>query len=305
MPKFSIIIPVYNVEEYIKECLDSVVNQTYKDYEVIVVNDGTKDKSMDIVKKYDVKVINQENQGLSAARNNGVKHSKGDYLLFLDSDDSYEKDLLDRLEKAITKFKPDIIRFQIQEMYEDKSKKEFNEVGFEPVKGDKAFSKICKYHFVENAWCYCIKRSYYEKEKYEFAKGMIHEDFGLMPLVIMKAKRVMSIEDIGYNYRQRNNSIMSDKNYEKTKKKVSDFLHHYIFLNNEINKTNLDSKVFKSFISNSLILKITELKGKDYKEYKKILKEEKVYNNLLTDTLSRKIKKVLLRISPKLYYRHK
>lgn len=304
MPKFSIIIPVYNVEEYIKECLDSVMEQTYKDFEVIVVNDGTKDKSMDIVKKYKVKALNQENQGLSAARNNGAKHAKGEYILFLDSDDTIEKDLLKNLAEAI-KDKPDVVRFQIQEMYEDKSKKEFKEEGFNTCKGEKAFSKICQYHFVENAWCYAIRRSYYEKEKYEFAKGMIHEDFGLIPLVIIKASRVKAMDYIGYNYRQRNNSIMSTKNYEKTKKKVDDFLKHYIFLTNEINKTKVDATVFKSFIANSLILKITELDRKDYKEYKKILKEEKVFDQLLTDSFGRKIKKVLLKISPKLYYRHK
>lgn len=304
MPKFSIIIPVYNVEDYIKECLDSVMNQTYKDYEVIVVNDGTKDNSMDIVKKYKVKTINQENQGLSVARNTGAKAARGEYIIFLDSDDTIEKDLLKELSEAIED-KPDIVRFQIQELYEDNTTKEFNEEGFDTCRGDKAFSKLCKYHFVENAWCYAIKRSYYISEKYQFAKNMIHEDFGLIPLVIMKAKRVKSINYIGYNYRQRQNSIMSTKNYEKTKKKVNDFLKHYTYLITEINKTKLDSTIFKSFIANSLILKITELEGKDYKEYKKILKEEKVYDNILTDTLPRKIKKVLLKISPRLYYKKK
>lgn len=304
MKKFSIIIPVYNVEEYIKECLDSVFNQTFKDYEVIVINDGTKDNSMDIVKKYDVKLINQENQGLSMARNNGVKHAKGEYIIFLDSDDSIDEHLLEELDKA-TEDKPDVIRFQIRETYENKPSIDFNEEGFNTCKGEKAFEKIVKYHFVENAWCYAIKRSYYENEKYEFAKGMIHEDFGLIPLVIMKAPRVKSISYVGYNYRQRENSIMSNPNYEKTKKKVNDFLKHYTYLITEINKTNLDSRIFKSFISNSLIIKITELKKKDYKEYKKILKEEKVFDNLLTDTLSRKIKKVLIKISPKLVVKHR
>ena len=80
MPKFSIIIPVYDVEKYIKKCLDSVFNQTYNNYEVIVVNDGTKDNSMEIVKNYNVITINQKNQGLSMARNNGVKKAKGEYL---------------------------------------------------------------------------------------------------------------------------------------------------------------------------------------------------------------------------------
>ena len=304
MPKFSIIVPVYNVEQYIKECLDSIINQTYKDYEIIIVNDGTKDKSMDIVKKYKVKTINQENQGISAARNNGVKHAKGEYLLFVDSDDTIEKELLQKLANSLND-KPEVVRFQIQEVYEDQSKKEYKETGFSTCKGEKAFSKICKYHFVENPCCYAIKRSYYQKEKYEFAKGFLHEDFGLIPLVIMKASRVKSIDFIGYNYRQRQNSIMSTNNREKTKKKVNDFLRHYIFLTNEINKTNLDATVFKSFIANSLILKITELRGKDYKEYKKILKEERVFDQILADTFPRKIKKVLLKISPKCYYRKK
>ena len=118
MPKFSVIIPVYNVEKYIKKCLDSVFNQTFKDFEVIVINDGTPDKSMDIVKQYDVKVIEQKNQGQSAARNNGIKKAKGDYLIFLDSDDYWEKELLSEINKSL-KNKPDVVRFQMKEIYEE------------------------------------------------------------------------------------------------------------------------------------------------------------------------------------------
>lgn len=302
MPRFSIIIPVYNVEDYIKECLDSIKHQTYKDYEVIVVNDGTKDKSMKIVKKYPVTVINQENQGLSAARNTGVRQATGEYLLFLDSDDYLEKDTLKKINQALEN-DPDVVRFQIKEVYENKEEKKYVEEPFRNKTGQEAFKLITKYHFVENAWCYAIKRKYYQKENFEFKKGMIHEDFGLIPLIIMKAKIVNSISYIGYNYRQRTGSIMNSKNYEKTKKQVNDFYHHYQFLKEEIEKTDLDKTYFNSFISNSLILKITELKGKDYKNMKKKLKEEKVYDNLLTDTVSRKIKKVLMYISPRLYYK--
>lgn len=298
MPKYSIIIPVYNVEKYIKKCLDSVFNQTYKDYEVIVVNDGTKDNSMDIVKDYDVIVINQKNQGLSAARNNGLKKAKGEYILFLDSDDYIEKDLLKELDKSISN-KPDVVRFQIQEVYEDKINK-FEEEPFSNKDGVEAFSIISKYHFVENAWTYLYRKKYLQDNNFTFKEATIHEDFGLIPLVIIKAKIVNSISYIGYNYVQRDGSIMSQKNYEKTKKKVNDFYNHYLFLIEEIDKTNLDSKVFKSFISNSLILKICELEGNDYKEYKRLLKEQKVYDNILADTLSRKIKKLLFKISPKL-----
>ena len=298
MPKFSIIIPVYNVEKYIKKCLDSVFTQTEKDYEVIVVNDGTKDNSMDIVKNYDVKIVNQKNQGLSEARNTGLKNAKGEYILFLDSDDYIEKDLLKELNKSI-KNKPDLVRFQIREVF-DAYKKDYNELSFTNKSGPEAFSIICNYHFVENAWAYLYKKSYLEENNFTFKKGTIHEDFGLVPLVIMKASNVNSMSYIGYNYVQREGSIMSQKNYEKTKKKVDDFYNHYLFLIKEIDKTELDSKVFKSFISNSLILKICELEGNDYKQYKKLLKEQGVYDNILVDTTSRKIKKTLFKLSPKI-----
>ena len=303
MPKFSIIIPVYNVEEYIDKCLESVFNQTEKDFEVIVVNDGTKDNSMSIVEKYPVKIINQKNQGLSAARNHGVEKAQGDYLIFLDSDDYWNKDLLKEINKSL-KNNPDVVRFQIQETYENSSeKKAFPEESFTGKNGVEAFDAISKYHFVENAWCYAIKRSYYLKEKFEFKKGTIHEDFGLIPLVIIKANLVNSISYIGYNYVQRTNSIMSNKNYDKTKKKVSDFYNHYHFLLKEIDKTTINSTYFKSFIANSLILKITELNNKDYHKYLKQLKKDKVFDQLLTNTKARKIKKILLKISPKIYYK--
>lgn len=302
MPKFSIIVPVYNVENYVGKCLDSIVNQSYSDYEVIIVNDGTKDNSMDIVKKYPFKVIEQKNQGLSVARNTGVKEAKGDYLIFLDSDDYIEKDLLKFLSKSL-KNNPDIVRFQIREVYEDKDSIDYKEESFSSLDGVSAFNKISKYHFVENAWCYAIKRDYYLKEKFEFMKGTYHEDFGLMPLVIMKADVVNSISYIGYNYLQRSNSIMNNNDYNKTKKKVNDFYLHYKFLIDEIDKTKLDSLVFKSFISNSMLLKITELRGKDYRLLKKRLNSNKIYDNILADTIFRKVKKVMLKVSPKIYFK--
>lgn len=303
MPKFSVIIPVYNVEKYIKKCLDSVVNQTFKDYEIIVVNDGTKDHSMDIVKNYNVKIINQKNQGQSAARNAGVKKAKGDYIIFLDSDDYWKKDLLKEINKSL-KNNPNVVRFQMQEIFENQDGiLEHNEKGFQGLNGVDAFNEICKYHIVDAACPYAIKREYYLKNKFAFKKGMVHEDYGLIPLVIIKANIVNSISYIGYYYLQREGSTMNTKDYSKVKKKVADMYHHYKYLIEEIDKTNLDSKIFKSFVSNSMLSRICELEGKDYKEYKRKLAKEKIYDNLLTDTLSRKIKKYILKISPKLYYK--
>ena len=98
---------------------------------------------------------------------------------------------------------------------------------------------------------------------------------------------------------------MSNKNYEKTKKKVDDMYLHYNYLIEEANKLDVDTTIFKSFVANSLILKITELNHRDYKVYLNKLKQEKVFDNLLTDTTSRKIKKVLLTLSPIIYFKLK
>ena len=302
MPEFSIIIPVYNIEQYIKECLDSVFNQSFQNFEVIVVNDGTKDNSMDIVKNYNVKIINQKNKGLSSARNHGVQLAKGKYILFLDSDDYLEKDTLKEIHKSL-KNNPDIVRFQIQEINENHKITKFKEEPFNNLSGEEAFKKIVNYHFVENAWCYAIKRSYYLQGKYMFKEGTIHEDFGLIPLVIIKASIVNSINYIGYNYRIRNGSIMNNNDYEKTKKKVNDFYAHYKYLVEEIDKTKINSKIFKSFIANSLLIKICELNKEDYKKYLKKIKEDKVIDNLLSDSIPRKLKKILVHISPKLVYK--
>ena len=298
MPKFSIIIPVYNVEKYIGRCLDSVFKQTEKDFEVIVVDDGCTDKSIEIAKEYDVKIITSKHVSVSEARNIGEKKAQGKYLLFLDSDDYWDKDLLKEISKSLDN-NPDLVRFQVRTVTDQNEVTDYKENTFKDKTGVEAFSIISKFHFVESIWCYAIKRTYYEEEKFSFAKGMVHEDFGLTPLIIIKAEKVNSINYIGYNYYRRQGSIMNKPDYNWTKQKVSDFYRHYLYLEKEINKTNLDSEIFKSFIANSLILKICELKGKDYQEYKKLLKENNVYDNLLTDTTGRKIKKFLFKISPK------
>ena len=303
MKKFSIIIPVYNVEKYIKKCLDSIFEQSFKDFEVIVVNDGTKDNSMDIVKNYDVQVINQKNMGLSEARNNGVKSAKGEYILFIDSDDYIEKDLLKEINKSLDN-NPDLVRFQAKDIIDDNTVI-YKEKGFNNLDGVKAFEKIASYHYVEPACFYAIKRTYFNKNNFSFKKGKYHEDFGLMPLVIYKSNIVNSIEYCGYCYVRREGSITTHNDYNKTIKKVEDTIYHYDYLISEVDKDKKDNTFFKSFISNSILIKITELKRKDYKKYLKELKERKIFENLLNDTKGRKLKNFLLKMSPKVYYRIK
>lgn len=301
MPKFSIIIPVYNVEKYIKRTLESIFAQSEKNFEVILVNDGCTDNSIEIAKQFDVNIIKSKHVGVSEARNIGVKHAKGKYLIFLDSDDYWNKDLLKEINKSL-KNAPDVVRFQVQTVNDNGEISKYEEEEFFNLTGEEAFSKIVKFHFVESCWLYAYLREYYEQEKFEFKKDTIHEDFGLIPLTIIKAKKVNSINYIGYNYYRRNGSIMNTPDYSWTKRKVKDFLSHYKYLRREISKAKLNNTIFKSYIANSMIMKICELKGDDYKKYKRQLKQEHVYDDLLVTSIGRKIKKQLLKIDPKIYY---
>ena len=181
MPKYSIIIPVYNTEAYLKKCLDSIINQTYKDFEIIVVNDGTKDNSQDIidmyVDKYEcVKSIVQENQGLSVARNNGIKKARGKYFLVLDSDDYFEKGLLEELNKELEKNGDvDLMRFQVRNI--SKNTIDYHEEPFNNLNGIEAFKRIVKYHCVENACCYLYNREYFIKNNFEYKKRSVKGRF--------------------------------------------------------------------------------------------------------------------------------
>ena len=114
MPKISIIIPVYNAEQYLEDCLLSISQQTFGDFEILAVNDGSTDRSLEILKKYQekeprLKVFSQENKGVSAARNLGVEYAKGEYIIFLDSDDYIENNMIESLLKVAIENQSDIV----------------------------------------------------------------------------------------------------------------------------------------------------------------------------------------------------
>ena len=197
---------------------------------------------------------------------------------------------------------PDLIRFQARTVTDEGVKTDYKEIEFYDKTGEEAFEIISGFHYIESVWIYAIKRSYYLKEKFAFKKGTIHEDFGLTPLIIIKAKTVNCINYIGYNYYRRSGSIMNTPDYEWTKRKVKDFYTHYTYLRKEISNTKLKQDTFKSFIANSMLMKICELKKEEYKEYLKQLRKDKVASDLLTNTTGRKIKKLIVKISPRLYY---
>lgn len=308
MKKFSIIVPVYNVEKYLQRCLTSINNQTFRDYEVIVVNDGSTDNSMSIIEQYkkdNYIVVNQVNKGLSGARNAGLKIANGEYVIFLDSDDYIKNDALEIINNNLFN-NLDILRFQVSSVNENGDIiNNFIEKPFSLTSGENAFNKICKYHFVENAWCYVYRKKYLLDNNFLFKEGIYHEDYALIPYILINSEKIISIENILYFYVQRKCSIMNDYDYNKTLKKVNDFIIGYDmqYALIEQNGKIKAKEIFKSFIANSLILKGRELNNEDLSEFIIKLKERKVFDNVMNNNIKRKIKKILMKKNLKLYYK--
>lgn len=296
--KYSIIIPVYNVEEYLDRCLKSILNQTYSNYEVIIVNDGSPDNSDNIIKSYEkedkrFKEYKKVNGGLSDARNYGLKYATGDYLIFIDADDYIENNYLEKVNDVLERNKDiDVLKFKIKLVDEGENLIRM-ENGLNK-EGVTSFDELVKLEFLEPAWSYVYKLSFWKENNFTYLKGMIHEDFGLTPEILMKANKIYYLNSYLYNYVQRNGSIMSSNNKEKLHKKAYDMLYQYDRLI-KINY-NKDTKVYKSFLANALISKTNTLDKDEQKKYKEELRKRKVIDNLIDDTLKRKIKKIIYKI---------
>ena len=211
---FSIIVPVYNVEQYLRDCLDSVVAQTYTDYELICVNDGSTDGSQFILEEYQQKylqitIISQQNKGLSAARNAGIQAAKGNYLFFLDSDDWIESNALEVL--AQKQAGEDMVCFNGRRIFEN-DRQEQPETGISEsgLSGWEYYTKYAlvprKFHFV----CTVLRlyrREYMLKNNLFFEEGIYHEDNLFTPFACYYAQRVKVIPDSLYVYRIREGSI--------------------------------------------------------------------------------------------------
>ena len=311
MVKFSIIVPVYNVEKYLSACLDSIIDQSYENFEAIVVNDGTKDNSQEIIDEYvkkdkRIRGFIKENGGLSDARNYGVKKAKGEYLVFVDSDDDINPLLLEKLNEEIEKNNPDLIRFQIAkvstDIVEDKS------ALFENVDGVEAFKTLATNEFFVTAWSCCYNKKFWLANEFQYEKGFIHEDYGLTPYVYIKAKKVSAIDYVGYNYYVRENSIMNDKDYKKEEKKNNDVIKLFDINIKRIDKdkeVSLDAKkLLRSYMANGLITKCAAQEGELFDKMFKEVKKRSLFIYLMNDTLGRKMKRVFYKLMPKTYIKH-
>ena len=216
MPKVSVIVPFYNVEGYIEKCLDTLVNQTLEDIEIILVNDGSKDNSILIAKKflenYPKKIVylEKENGGLSDARNFGIPYAKGEYIAFLDSDDYVEKNMYEEMYALAKKENSDMVQCNFYWEYPDLNKKKIADMP--KYSGKKEMFEKTR---VE-AWNKLIKREILEESKVEFPKGLRYEDVEFTYKLVPYINKVSFIEEPLVHYIQRKNSISNSQN-ERTK----------------------------------------------------------------------------------------
>lgn len=311
MKKISIIIPVYNAEKYLNKCLDSVLEQSYLDIEIVVINDGSTDGSEEIINKYKDKypeLINyysKENTGVADTRNFGIEKAQGEYIMFLDSDDYIDEALLKTLEEYVN-LDIDLIKFKLQRVDENGNVLELVPgANFEKTTGQDGFNKLYGTDVLLDSPCvYLMKKSIFTKNNLQFKVGREHEDFGLMPFVIVLAKTMVSINFYGYYYVQSYNSITRNENYEKTVKKAYDALSNYddaiVQIDNlpleDITKQNL-----KIYYTNAIILKAKNLKANEQMDYIKNIKKRKMSKNIKVRNIKQLIKRILLTVNIKLY----
>lgn len=219
----SIIVPVYNVEQYLAYCLDSVLAQTYPHLEIICINDGSTDSSLSILKRYAdrdrrIIVISQENKGLSASRNVGLKHAKGQYVYFLDSDDLIVPESIQELLAVAEKEELDILYYdykmsfenplveeQFHGRWENKPRsKEYTAV----MTGQQMFAQMFQNEDYRPHVPFAFyRRDFIENEKLHFYEGIVHEDLLFSFCAMLSAKRVAHRKKTFYEYRIRSGSI--------------------------------------------------------------------------------------------------
>lgn len=220
MCEISIIVPVYNVEQYLRKCVDSILAQTFTDFEVILVDDGSPDNSGAICDEYAkldsrVRVIHKENGGLSDARNAGIEIAKGKYLGFVDSDDFIDKDMYEILYNDITSYKADISSIEIVSVYDEKyhyknlPKKKVLLNQEEAVKAVLEGTQLYAY-----AWNKLYRREIFDKVR--FFKGKTFEDAYIIIDILLQSERIVVSNDEKYFYLQRVDSIMGKNFSNKT-----------------------------------------------------------------------------------------
>lgn len=260
-PFLTVVIPVYQVEKYLKRCIDSVLVQNYKKYEVILVDDGSTDRSPEICDQYaeefdQIQVIHKENGGLSDARNTGIAMAKGKYILFIDSDDWIGLTCFESLMPILEKGDFDLLCFGRQFVKsENESLTKVPNPETRTVTGYESYLEMLRHGLVTGfATDKIFKKSLFKDNAIEFPVGHYYEDLGVLYRILLSSKQVLLSNQVFYHYFIDNpNAITASW----TEKKFLDMLAFYKEVHHsEIVKTNLkpqDQRVVDAYYVNGLV----------------------------------------------------
>lgn len=288
MPKVSVIIPVYNVENYLRECLDSVLAQTLNDIEVICVNDGSTDDSGAILDEYAksderVVVLHQENTGQGIARNNALKLAKGEYVAFVDPDDLISTDMYEKMYNEAVNNHADVVQCDYEEFYHSGYKNRIclKDKGYEPQTclRQEEILKSLPVNIVFMVWSRIYKRAMIVENDIKFAPLKRAEDHTWSIESLICANKVFYIDECFYHYRMNPASTVN-----RNAKKYFDCLEIVNSVRDILSKHGLldavDIKEYQMFIGKTFLDNLDE---KDYRQFFKISQkyfDKKVYDEL-------------------------
>jgi glycosyltransferase involved in cell wall biosynthesis len=283
MKKISVIIPIYNVEKYLKRCIESIIKQTYSNLEIILVDDGSPDGCAKICDEYKNKderivVIHKKNGGLSDARNAGLKVATGEIISYIDSDDYVDLDMYEKMTKAMEEKNADIVVCGTNIDYEDGHTKVKCEKEEKSFNREEALIELNSFKSFDMAvWNKLYKREVVDK--IEFPVGKKSEDYFVMYQYFARAKKVVIINQAKYHYFQRSNSISRGKNVthdyiEGSKSQKEFFKKNFPDLNYVGNTAYAFSYIatYNRYIKNELKM-TNEMKKEFKKEVRKYLKD--------------------------------
>lgn len=308
MAKFSVIIPVFNVAEYLEKCVESVMTQTFRDIEILLIDDGSTDGSeaiCDVLGSRDIRihVYHKKNGGLSDARNWGIERAKGEYLLFLDSDDYVEKDLCEKLACFIEELgtTPDVVTIQAVKVAKGKT------VGFiqysvkdRTVVSGKDFLKreFQKGKMNMTGWLSVCRRQYLNSCQLRFFRGILHEDEEFIPRLFLAAEKVASSNIPGYYYVQRDGSITKSKSLKKNAVDINFITAKLEKIYQEVEDPELKNYLLDSLVTKRLdIYQRGRLIGKKHQNL-----YDKAFLRRNAKRWKNKCKVALFIFSPNLYY---
>ena len=227
----SIIVPIYKVERYLRQCIDSILNQTYRDLEILLIDDGSPDKCGEICEEYAktdsrIRVFRTENKGLSAARNLGLQEAKGDFIGFVDSDDWIEPDMYEILLRRIEETNSDIIESSVRYEY---MKNHYDKIIQETVYDEIEAIRTSIYDPIRNVvWNKLYKKTCWNN--ITFPENHLFEGTATLYKVFLNTHLISCISDLLYHYRIRNSSIVHTRTMDSFKEYWNTYIYRFYFL---------------------------------------------------------------------------